>query len=586
MESPRITLARVLELGVRVSWREAVAIVHEAIAVTTASDGAGPATVTPESYLLTRGGEVIPTGTAVRARPEAIVRLLDDLLASCDDTGRFAGAVADGIALEMIEQVCQHVSAKRRRVEVASVAIRGLAAAADAARALADADDQEPLPVSGRRLDPEDEVAPVAVRGLAAAGAAHAIAGADAPQPSPVPAPRPPLPKVREPRVALSRESDLGDAAILAPALADEDLIAAVEAAREVTAPRQAVAPPSVTPASTSASASRELPDAEPQVNPARTPIELSGGAFTWVDWVQNASPASLLCLILAVTAIRILVLEIPATQQAAFERSEPAIEPPDTVVSASLDGPPLTRREPTLRTKRPDARPVRPRVVQSATRRPPVAEIKTAQYAREQESLVRSSPTPAGRRETADDYRVTATEIRSRPAAVSAAPLLVPAVANVAAAPPPAVAPQPVAAIPSASAPPLEAPRGVAATELPATASARLLRETDVRAIENVLGRYRSAFNRLDTGAAKAVWPTVNERTLARAFDGLESHDLSFERCQIEVFSGLAEAACSGRARYVPKVGNRTPRDEAHRWTFSLRKAAAGWLIDGVEAR
>ena len=110
--------------------------------------------------------------------------------------------------------------------------------------------------------------------------------------------------------------------------------------------------------------------------------------------------------------------------------------------------------------------------------------------------------------------------------------------------------------------------------------------READTRAIETVLGRYRVALNNLDAGAASAVWPTVNEKTLAKAFERLESHDVSFESCQIEVVSNLAEAACSGSARYVPKVGSRTPKDEARRWKFSLRKAGAGWLIDRVDAR
>ena len=109
---------------------------------------------------------------------------------------------------------------------------------------------------------------------------------------------------------------------------------------------------------------------------------------------------------------------------------------------------------------------------------------------------------------------------------------------------------------------------------------------KSEARAIENVLGRYRIAFNKLDAGAASAVWPTVNEKTLAKAFERLESHDVSFASCQIEIFSVLAEAACSGSARYVPKVGSRTPKDEARRWRFSLRKASGGWLIDSVDAR
>ena len=100
------------------------------------------------------------------------------------------------------------------------------------------------------------------------------------------------------------------------------------------------------------------------------------------------------------------------------------------------------------------------------------------------------------------------------------------------------------------------------------------------------MLGRYRTAFNRLDAGAAVAVWPTVNEKTLAKAFERLDDQDVSFESCTIEVGGVHAEAACSGTARYVPKVGSRTPRAEARRWTFILRRASDGWLIDDVNAR
>ena len=110
--------------------------------------------------------------------------------------------------------------------------------------------------------------------------------------------------------------------------------------------------------------------------------------------------------------------------------------------------------------------------------------------------------------------------------------------------------------------------------------------RELDARAIENVLGRYRNAFNRLDAGAAVAVWPTVNEKTLARAFERLDDQDVSFESCTIEVGGVHAEAACSGTARYVPKVGSRTPRAEPRQWRFILRRASDGWLIDHVDAR
>ena len=195
--------------------------------------------MTAESCLLTRGGDVVLTGTAAQAGPEVVVRLLDDLLASCSNPGRFAGAVDNGTALEMIEELSEHITAKRRRVEVASVALRGLAAEADAARAMADAAEQDPAadldddfiaaptpaasppdlarpwvaglvpPPASPMLDDQtvalpgdfavgdaevrrpglDEVAPVSLRELvaaanAAADVAHAMAGADEQHPS------------------------------------------------------------------------------------------------------------------------------------------------------------------------------------------------------------------------------------------------------------------------------------------------------------------------------------------------------------------------------------------------------------------
>ena len=110
--------------------------------------------------------------------------------------------------------------------------------------------------------------------------------------------------------------------------------------------------------------------------------------------------------------------------------------------------------------------------------------------------------------------------------------------------------------------------------------------RELDARAIENVLGRYRNAFNSLDAGAAAAVWPKVNQKNLAKAFERLDDQDLSFDNCKIEVGGVHAEAACSGTARYVQKLGNRTPKAEAREWRFILRRASDGWVIDSLDAR
>ena len=114
-----------------------------------------------------------------------------------------------------------------------------------------------------------------------------------------------------------------------------------------------------------------------------------------------------------------------------------------------------------------------------------------------------------------------------------------------------------------------------------PATAVA-----ADHAGIETVLSRYRQAFTALDANAARAVWPAVDARALGRAFDQLVEQQLDFQRCDITVNSAHATAACGGRARYVPKVGSRSVRDEPRHWTFSLQKVDGQWLIERVTSR
>ncbi len=138
MESNRISLARVLDLGVRVSWREAAAIVHEAMALTGPAKGARPDRVLPESCVLTRGGEVVLLDGAAQARPETVLRLLEPLLAACDAQGGLGSAFEIGRASGFLEELAQRVTAKRRRMEIAGVAIRGLGARAEFERAESD----------------------------------------------------------------------------------------------------------------------------------------------------------------------------------------------------------------------------------------------------------------------------------------------------------------------------------------------------------------------------------------------------------------------------------------------------------------
>jgi hypothetical protein len=153
---------------------------------------------------------------------------------------------------------------------------------------------------------------------------------------------------------------------------------------------------------------------------------------------------------------------------------------------------------------------------------------------------------------------------------------------------PPPSV---PAAAPPvAAELPPVPSPAPSSASPPPPAAPARAAAsaiESNTRGIENTLARYRRAFSTLDASAAVKVWPTVNERNLARAFERLQEQDVSFDGCKIDLNTDTrAEATCKGRARYVPRVGSREPRVDLRQWRFSLVKVRDEWLIGAVDAR
>jgi len=97
---------------------------------------------------------------------------------------------------------------------------------------------------------------------------------------------------------------------------------------------------------------------------------------------------------------------------------------------------------------------------------------------------------------------------------------------------------------------------------------------------------RAPAAYERLDAGAAKDVWPSVNEAALARAFENLESQDLSLNDCRLTVTGNEAQASCNGTARYVRRVGNRAVQQDQRQWIFTLSKDGGTWRIDSVRTR
>ena len=103
---------------------------------------------------------------------------------------------------------------------------------------------------------------------------------------------------------------------------------------------------------------------------------------------------------------------------------------------------------------------------------------------------------------------------------------------------------------------------------------------------IGEVLKHLQTAYERRDATLAKAVWPTVNERALARAFDGLRSQSVTFDRCRLNVSGVAGEVACRGVTTYVPRVGSQYQRTESRQWTFRVRKDTDNWVITSAAAR
>jgi hypothetical protein len=99
---------------------------------------------------------------------------------------------------------------------------------------------------------------------------------------------------------------------------------------------------------------------------------------------------------------------------------------------------------------------------------------------------------------------------------------------------------------------------------------------EEDVR---SVLRDYTRAYERLDVQAAKAIWPSVDDRALRRAFQQLDGQQVRFASCGVSVTERAANARCRGEATYRPKVGS-VLRLTQREWTFNLARDNDRWQI------
>ena len=114
---------------------------------------------------------------------------------------------------------------------------------------------------------------------------------------------------------------------------------------------------------------------------------------------------------------------------------------------------------------------------------------------------------------------------------------------------------------------------------------NARSAAAAEEYAVRRTLHSYEKAYEDLDVAATAAVWPSVDRRALARAFDTLKSQGLDFKSCAITVRTRRATARCRGTLQFVRKVGNSMPLTAEQEWVFKMRRLGAEWKIDEVAA-
>jgi len=191
----------------------------------------------------------------------------------------------------------------------------------------------------------------------------------------------------------------------------------------------------------------------------------------------------------------------------------------------------------------------------------------------------VRATPAPSGLPVDVSSTRPPGTGAATLTLLAAAPPTATPTGTPVA----PAVTPAPTpAATPAPASAPTPTPTPVRTPATPAPSP----EAADRTAVQGVLDRYRQTFDSLSVDDVATFWPSVNVRSLARAFDQLASQNVTFDGCTIELRGVQADATCRGKVRYVPKVGSRTAHVDAHQWTFLLERARAGWTITRVDVR
>jgi len=272
MDSTRISIARLLEADVPLTWQEAVAVVQEVAMVSdveTAMNGS-PSLVTPASCFLTTAGDVELPETAAGETPGAVPGLLRTVL-----RGRAAPAALLALAQRHTDDLFGELaafSAGPRRPVIAAVAARALLLEPVAGAPVDPTRDRTPaaqtaLPRPSQRLL-EPRVPPVAARTPTVVPEPAQLGVAPSPAPSVDAAPPPAVPDA-QPRRSHLRAVDTDTPRPSAPARSHDGPPAVSEAAPRAVPAR--LPPHAPTPAPTSA---RVVPASTP--SPRRPPAPLA----------------------------------------------------------------------------------------------------------------------------------------------------------------------------------------------------------------------------------------------------------------------------------------------------------------------
>ena len=317
------------------------------------------------------------------------------------------------------------------------------------------------------------------------------------------------------------------------------------------------------------------LPDTRPDAGKARSwfvgilVLLIVGGVWLGLRAIlPAAAPGETTTEKIASSTVEQRPIEPPAIVPAVPSSSEP-----DRAVSVDRSALPVEKPRPVPVEKPQSASVEKPRSAPvEKPRLAPVEAPRSAPVAGSPGKVVeRPSPPPL----TADASQVSPPMPGLATAPAPSPPLPVPTVEEVPAAL--AAAPEPAPASPPATTEPGP----------PGGASRAGGEDADRVAIQDLLGRYRVAFGDLDVAGVRQVWPSVNQRSLERAFRQLEGQDLFFFSCTIDVAGRRADAACVGSSTFIPTVGNRSPQTGPSQWNFKLSKKFAGpWLIEEAQAR